>query len=249
MNSVMISIGNFLFKHRNLIFPAYILALFLAFQPPAAFDGPGRVRVSLAVLAALSGLVLRGMVIGLAYIKRGGLDRKVYAADLVTGGMFSVCRNPLYVGNMLIYSGVFLMFGKPAAVALGIISFWFIYECIIAAEENYLRGKFGAAYGAYCRDVPRWFPNPARIAAAFSGFRFDWRKVLFKDYPTICTTAAFLAVIRLWEILAHHGLGGQEREVSLLSALILWLPLTALAIRGLKKSARFAGDGRISGRS
>ena len=67
----------------------------------------------MAVLIAMSGLAVRGVVIGLAYIKRGGLNKKVYAANLVTEGMFSVCRNPLYVGNMLIYTGEFLMFGNP----------------------------------------------------------------------------------------------------------------------------------------
>jgi protein-S-isoprenylcysteine O-methyltransferase Ste14 len=189
MKRIMISIGNFLFKYRNFLFPLYILALFLLFSPPAnQINGSKSAQLIqdlVAILIALSGLAVRGIVIGLAYIKRGGLNKKVYAANLVTEGMFSVCRNPLYVGNMLIYAGQFLMFGNHPCFAIGVLSFWFIYECIIAAEENYLRNKFGPAYDEYCRDVPRWMPKLSKLGEATTGMKFDWKKVIFKDYSTM----------------------------------------------------------------
>ena len=41
MKRMMIAIGNFLFKHRNFLFPLYILALFLLFRPPVCrLHGP-----------------------------------------------------------------------------------------------------------------------------------------------------------------------------------------------------------------
>src|SRR3546814_20757943 len=76
-------------------------------------------------------------------------DKALGPGGLVTGGIFGVCRNPLYLGNMLIYAGVFLMHGHPLVVALGIISYFLIYQSIIAAEEFFLRGKFGQAYADY----------------------------------------------------------------------------------------------------
>ena len=37
---------------------------------------------------------------------------------------------------------------------------------VIAREERYLRGAFGAQYEAYCARVPRFFPNPSRFVKA-----------------------------------------------------------------------------------
>jgi protein-S-isoprenylcysteine O-methyltransferase Ste14 len=81
---------------------------------------------------------------------------RVYAKDLVTEGMFGVCRNPLYVGNMLVYIGIFLLHGDPLVAVAGIALFAFIYQCIVYAEEAFLEAKFADAYRAHCRDVPRW---------------------------------------------------------------------------------------------
>ncbi len=189
-----------------------------------------------AVAIALSGLAVRGIVIGLAYIKRGGLNKKVYAANLVTEGMFTVCRNPLYVGNMLIYAGQFLMFGNYPCLAIGVLSFWFVYECIIAAEENYLRKKFGRAYDEYCRDVPRWIPRLSKIGAATSGMKFDWKKVIYKDYPTMTSTLIFLACIQLWKALVQRGFSQNQTEAFGLIIAVILISLTALIIRTIKKS-------------
>ena len=241
MKKLMISIGNFLFKYRNFLFPLYILALFMLFRPPVSringSESAQAIQDLIAALIAVSGLAVRGIVIGLAYIKRGGLNKKVYAANLVTEGMFSVCRNPLYVGNMLIYAGQFLMFGNYPCFAIGVLSFWFIYECIIAAEEFYLRDKFGPAYDEYCQDVPRWMPQLSKIGEATSGMKFDWKKVIYKDYSTMASTLTILAFIQLWKVLANKGYSGHELEVYGLAASVVVITLGAFVIRKVKKSA------------
>lgn len=234
MKNTMIAIGNFLFKYRNYLFPLYILALFLIFMPPSSEPGTGLLRV-IALLLALSGLVLRAVVIGYVYIKRGGVNKKVYADDLVTTGMFSLCRNPLYVGNMLIYAGEFLMFGNLACFIIGVLSFWFIYECIIAAEENYLRNKFGAAYDAYCKETPRWILMLNRFPEAKKGMKFNFKKVFLKDYPTMLSTISVLAAIELWR-LASNGIQSDEvGNVEFLVAAVAALVVASVIIRVLKK--------------
>ena len=234
MKKTMILIGNFLFKYRNYLFPAYILALFLIFMPPSSEAGTGLLRV-IALILALGGLLVRGVVIGLAYIKRGGVNKKVYADDLVTEGMFSICRNPLYFGNMLIYAGEFLMFGNLACFILGVLSFWFIYECIIAAEENYLRNKFGSGYDEYCKDVPRWIPDFPRFSEAKKGVKFNFSKVITKDYSTMLSTLLVLAAIEIWRVLASTGLEGHEGYVAFLVIGVVVLSLIATYVRYTKK--------------
>ena len=201
-NKTIIKIGNFFFKYRNKVFPLIIAALFLIMPPPTSLfesEGLERVKDILACLIAVSGLVIRGTVIGFAYIKRGGRNKQVYADNLVKEGMFSICRNPLYFGNMLIYSGVFLMHGALPVILPGIAIFYFIYICIIAAEEQYLRNKFGAEYDVYEATTNRWIINFTKFRTATSGMYFNYKKVILKDYPTIFTTLLILVIIEEYE--------------------------------------------------
>ena len=192
----MIAIGNFLFRFRNQLFPAIIVVLFLLMPPPAlVLDNPllTLAKDAVAILVILAGLALRATVVGYKYIQRGGLKKKVYAKDLVTEGMFGVCRNPLYVGNMLLYSGVFLLHGNPLLIVVGIGLFAFMYQCIVYAEEAFLLRTFGDAYRAYCRDVPRWMLRLSNFSQSTEGMTFNIRRVVGKDYSTV--SAAMIAVL------------------------------------------------------
>jgi hypothetical protein len=60
----------------------------------------------------------------------------------------------------------------------------FAYAAIVAAEEHYLREKFGAAYEAYCRDVPAWIPNLRGLGGTLSQMTFNWRRVVLKEFGT-----------------------------------------------------------------
>jgi len=80
---------------------------------------------------------------------------------LVAVGFYRYVRNPMYVGFVTGWVGLWVIFGHPnpaligavAAVALGVHLFVVFYE------EPTLRGKFGAAYEEYCRNVRRWRPR------------------------------------------------------------------------------------------
>jgi protein-S-isoprenylcysteine O-methyltransferase Ste14 len=241
----IIFIGNFFFRYRDLVFPVYIGILFFLFSPPIyAVNGSEfyeMVRDVIGVTCALLGLFVRAMVIGFAYIQRGGLNKKVYAESLVTQGIFALCRNPLYVGNMLIYLGIFLMFGHLLCLAIGILSFAFIYFSIVATEEKFLKEKFGEEYESYCKQVPRWIPRLSLFKEAVREMHFDWRKVIERDHGTICATLGVLVLIEFWEVLAAYGFKDNEIYVLFLSALCLILILSVFLARWLKKSG-FLGD-------
>ena len=80
---------------------------------------------------------------------------------LVAVGFYRYVRNPMYVGLATGWIGLWVIFGHPnpvlmaaiAAVALGVHLFVVFYE------EPTLRGKFGADYEEYCRNVRRWLPR------------------------------------------------------------------------------------------
>lgn len=177
----MVRIGNFFFHYRNFIFPVFYASLFI--PSPEVFDNY-LVSVLLGLFVALAGQSLRALTIGLAYIVRGGKNRKVYAKDLVTEGIFSHCRNPLYVGNILMLLGMGFIANSLLYLLIMFPLFLFIYHTIVAAEENYLRSRFGHAYNQYCQDVSRWIPNLRGLGATLKGMRFRWKRVLLKEYNT-----------------------------------------------------------------
>jgi len=80
---------------------------------------------------------------------------------LITSGPFAYVRNPLYVGNMLLYAGVGVMsmalFPWLLIVAVG----WFYlqYYLIVTKEEEYLAVRFGPAYDHYRKHVGRFIPR------------------------------------------------------------------------------------------
>lgn len=236
----MISIGNVLFRYRNQIFPLIIIALFLSAPPSTTLFGSetmDRVRHIGAWLLAFLGLLLRATVIGYAYIQRGGRDKKVYAKDLVTEGMFSLCRNPLYVGNLLIYTAVFLMHGHPLVIVVGVGLFCFMYQCIVYAEEAFLAAKFGEGYVAYCAEVPRWIPLFWRFSEATEDMTFNVKRVIAKDYSTASATLITLLAAEFYGSLVRQG--ADKVYPTILGTLIVITALATLLISRMKKRGVF----------
>ena len=148
--------------------------------------------------------------------------------------MFTLSRNPLYVGNLLIYAGVFLLHGALPMIVLGMGFYVFVYYCIVFAEEAYLREKFGEQYEAYCKETPRWLPEISRFAKATEGMEFNLRRVILKDYPTIASTVVMLALTEMYDAMlmndfSHHG------TVLAMEMLIAVSIVFAVLVRTLKK--------------
>lgn len=206
----MIQIGNFFFKYRNWLFIALYLLLFI--PSPALFaeshfgDKYYWLPIILGLIVTVLGQLIRGGTIGLAYIVRGGKNKKVYAEGLVTEGIFSHVRNPLYVGNILMLLGVGILANSLNYVAVIIPLFLFIYQCIVLAEEHFLRGKFGASFDAYTQKVHRWIPNLKGIGKTFSEMEFNWKRWLTKEYNTQFIWLTGIALILLFKYpqLTHY---------------------------------------------
>jgi protein-S-isoprenylcysteine O-methyltransferase Ste14 len=80
---------------------------------------------------------------------------------LVISGPFAFVRNPLYIGNILIYTGIGIMSFAvfPWLQVIGFIFFLFQYHVIVKEEEKFLMEKYQAEYDNYRRHVPRFFPR------------------------------------------------------------------------------------------
>ncbi|WP_353130242.1 methyltransferase family protein [Parapedobacter pyrenivorans] len=184
----MIQIGNFFFKYRNYVFIFLYLALFIPSRPifdEATFGlGYYKFPLFIGLTVTILGQLIRGATISLAYIVRGGKDKKVYANELVTNGIFAHCRNPLYVGNILMLVGVGILVNSLLYLLVFIPLFLFIYQAIVLAEEHFLRNKFGSQFDAYAKRVHRWLINPVGLGKTISGMHFSWRRWLVREYNT-----------------------------------------------------------------
>ena len=80
---------------------------------------------------------------------------------LVISGPFAHVRNPLYVGNILMYLGLGIMSLAlfPYLQIIAILFFIVQYDFIVKEEESFLAKKFGSDYQKFLQNVPRFFPR------------------------------------------------------------------------------------------
>jgi protein-S-isoprenylcysteine O-methyltransferase Ste14 len=235
----LIAAGNFLFRYRNAIFPVIGLTA-LVLSPPRFAFGDRTIDAYLdllGVVLAIAGQGLRALTIGYEYIIRGGRQGKVYAERLVQGGVFAHCRNPLYLGNLLIVIGIAVMVHSPLFYLIGVPFFVFAYAAIIAAEENFLRAKFGAEYEDYCRRVNRIWPNWKGLRTSLEGMRFNWRRLVIREYGTPFALALWFIGIHAYKLIENLGAAAWPD----VRRLLWWLgPIAVVYVfaRFLKKSGR-----------
>jgi len=108
--------GKLFFPYSQRPFSCFILILLFIWPPVALTDAASCFVMTAGLLMVALGQTFRITTIGLDYIVRGGRNRRIYAEDLVTGGLFSHCRNPLYVGNILIAIGYLFVAGNWAVL-------------------------------------------------------------------------------------------------------------------------------------
>ncbi|MDG2265982.1 MAG: isoprenylcysteine carboxylmethyltransferase family protein [Candidatus Marinimicrobia bacterium] len=145
--------GNFLFKYRS--YTPIPLAIYILFNSYSEIR-----NILIGFILITIGESLRMWAVSYA----GGATRttKVGAPSLCTSGPYSYTRNPLYIGNMVIYSGVVFFAGSLNILFTLIITWIFFtiqYYLIINLEQNTLIDVFGKEYEKYINNVPKLFPR------------------------------------------------------------------------------------------
>ena len=149
----MMDIRKFFFQYRS--FTPIPIALMIIY-----FAGANSTHRVAGILLLLLGEGIRIWAVSHA----GGATRtrEVGAPSLCTSGPYAQTRNPLYVGNMLMYVGIVLIAGMPnelfAATATAVF-FVVQYSLIVSLEEETLDKLFGKEYSNYKQNVPPIFPR------------------------------------------------------------------------------------------
>jgi len=77
-------------------------------------------------------------------------------SHLVSSGPFAISRNPIYLGDWLVYAGVTLLLNTFWTLPLVPIVWWVMRYQVIAHEEAHLKARFGQPYLEYLSKVSRW---------------------------------------------------------------------------------------------
>lgn len=190
-----INFGNWVFHYRNYIFPVFYLALFI--------PSPEILSSEISLIAGITiitiGIFVRCLTIGLEYIVRGGQNRKIYADKLVTGGIYTLCRNPMYLGNILLILGFGIFANSMLFVFLFFPLFLVIYLAIIKAEEGYLENKFGDEYKNFRQNVNMLLPDLRKVNKAFKGHRFNVKRIIVKEYNSLYIYFSAIGLILLYK--------------------------------------------------
>jgi len=144
--------GQFFFKYRSYtpIIPAI---------PALLFGRPTTLTLIIGLLIILPGELMR--IWGVSYAGGETRTTKVGASVLVTQGPFAYLRNPLYLGNMLIYFGIGIMSNAlfPYLQIIGPVYFYILYYYIIKEEEGFLKNKYKEKFDDYYKSVNKFVPK------------------------------------------------------------------------------------------
>ena len=151
--SAPFDIRAWIFRYRSYT-PLPFLVVMVLFARPTITS----LVVGFAMVVLGEGIRFWGVSIAGAETRTTG---RVGGTYLITTGPFAHVRNPLYLGNMIMYAGVGVMSMAlfPWLLFAAVVWFYVQYSLIISREEEYLAAQFGGAYDDYRKHVPRFLPR------------------------------------------------------------------------------------------
>ena len=186
-------LGGWLFRQRTWL-PLPLAAALLLIPPESDASAPS-LWITGTLVVAIGEAIRLWAVHHIGAISRTRSDR---LGPLVSSGPFAVVRNPLYVGNILLWAGFaisanLVWFAPVAIVLLGLE-----YHAIVRWEEGLLAERIGEPYSEYIARVPRWVPSLSSrpMSATAAAAAFSWRDTLFSERGTLI--AIGVGFLLLW---------------------------------------------------
>jgi protein-S-isoprenylcysteine O-methyltransferase Ste14 len=188
------AVGRWLFRHRGVLPVPLVLATIAA----SLIGGP-TLSGDVAESIDLAGLLLVGgghfvRVWALGHAGPTTRSTRLQAPFLVESGPYAHVRNPLYVANIVIGTGIALVSGQAWLWPLLPLLLLLQYRAIVAAEERYLEERFGNRYRGYCAAVPRFWPRLR--AYRNQPRRFAVRLCPGKEWQALAATGSMLLLFQ-----------------------------------------------------
>jgi len=150
---------------------------------------------SLLLLVSLSLRIWATAYIG-RRIPKWIMPHKWDQKKLVTSGPYSIVRNPLYTANIIAMLGMCVVFELLWFLPVTFLYLFALYSMVTRYEEEKLSIKFGEAYLAYKKRVPRWIPRPDGWHGEVR--KIPWGPVLLGESRS-CLLGIFVLVLALFK--------------------------------------------------
>lgn len=183
-------VGRFLFEYRSFVPVPIALAL--------VFVHYREVRTAGVIVLGIL-LVALGQAIRIWAVRHIGTISRTRAnryGPLISDGPYALVRNPLYIGNLLLWIGFVVWAGLLWMLPVAVIIFVLEYVAITGFEASLLTEKYPRDYAAYASHVPAWIPRLSNLREALATRgSHPWREVFFSERGTLI--AVFVMTILL----------------------------------------------------
>jgi len=183
---------------------------------------------------ALAGQLIRSYTTGCVPEGTSGRNTKEQrATSLNTTGVYSLSRHPLYLGNLIVWIGIVLLFQSFWLTTIAILIFWVYYERIMYTEEAFLESRFGDEY-------VQWGDRTSTFLPRFRDWKptdrpFSWKRTIRKEYSGFFTIVSVFSGI----VLIRDSIGAGALTVDPLWLLIFVVgAVFYLTVLILKKATR-----------
>lgn len=224
--------GNWLFRWRSYL-PLIVIAIFLlalqGYEHPWQSERLDHVWEAICIIVSFMGLGVRIFTIGHTPKGTSGRNTKKQIAEtLNTTGIYSIVRNPLYLGNFFMGLGIALFAHLWWLVLIYVLMFWLYYERIIFAEEEYLRTKFGNEYLKWANNTPVFIPKFSQYRK--SELPMSFKNALRREYNGFFAVIVTLFAFELFgELFSEGKLEFDPGWLFLLGvSFMIWLTLRSL---------------------
>ncbi len=202
MTNWKLKIGNFLFKHRSFTPIPLIIIVFIIFKPVNLGDKNILINLS-GIFISFIGEIIRIIAVGYSFTGTSGRETFLRADALNTTGIYAIVRNPLYIGNFFMFTGLVIVFSNVFATFVFALFLILQYYFIILSEESFLKEKYGESYEAYCRQVKRIIPT-------FKNYKrnrnpFSLKKVILKENDSIFNMLMMFLLVLLYKEWRFNG--------------------------------------------
>lgn len=241
-----IRLGHFLFGYRDYLFPGAFVLLVMTTKPTLPFGSErwDQWMDTLGFMVVLIGQGCRVLAVGcVENIRRRGQQKRISAAALIRTGLFAHSRNPLYLGNLLVFCGLVIMANSYWWYVLALPGVVGVYWAIVLAEEEFLARRFGYEYADYCSKVNRFVPRVSGLRHSLMVSPFDWKRVVRKEAQVVCSWCTLAMGVFIWERVKQFGVAARRAEIELLVLILLAVYLAYGVVLWLKKKGVFLSSG------
>ncbi len=107
-------------------------------------------------------LMLLGIYLWIQAVIVQKINKKVTEKKLITTGVYSIVRNPVYSAFLFIFTGLLLFTANYILLILPFVFWAFLTILMKNTEEKWLKNEFGTEYEIYLKEVNRVIPRVRR---------------------------------------------------------------------------------------